>query len=129
MYLYFIYNNLKVSPFLGYDAPFPGFTNLTWDHESYTFGTLFDIGKDAGFSKIGLSKVYGQLWVAKDTTKIKELEDFLGVPRLNYPTDVEVTVQINELESSKLKVTTFALEKIVPSYQIVEDGKWLIKRN
>jgi hypothetical protein len=127
MELYFIYNNLKVSPFLPYDAPPVGFDLLTYDNESWTYGTLWDCGRDAGLTVIGKGEVYGQLWVAEDMTRVKELEDLYGVCRgLTRTTRIPVKVQFEE---EPIKATTFVLEKIIPSYTIIQDGKWLIKRN
>lgn len=126
---YFIFNNLKVSPFLLSDAPFPGFELLTHDNESWTFGTLWDIGLDAGYTKIGLGKVFGQVWVAKDLYQTRELVEFTGVKSgLTRPEAIQVQIQVDELTKQTIKATTFVLSKLSPDYKIVSDGKWLIKR-
>ena len=126
MELYFIYNNLKVSPFLPYDTPLPGFNLLTYDNESWTYGTLWDCGVDSGLTVIGNGEVYGQLWVAENLSMVKELEYLYGVHKgITKPTKVPVNIQF---EPEVVKATTFTLEKIIPSYTIVQDGKWLIKR-
>ena len=127
---YFIYNNLKVSPFLLQDSPLPGFRVLTWEHESWTNGTLWDLGKDAGFSIIGKDKVYGQLWVAEDLNRIEDINSFFGVKSgLTIPTEIDVSILIDNLITESIPAITFALESIKPTYKIVSDGKWLIRRN
>ena len=70
MRAYFIFNNLKVNTFALYDSPFPGFELLTWDHETFVDGTLWDIGDDAGYTPIGITKVYGQIWLAQDVNQV-----------------------------------------------------------
>jgi hypothetical protein len=130
MYCYFIYNNLKVNPFLLYDQPYPGFELLSWETHSWTPGTLWDLGLDAGFTRLGNGVVYGQIWVAKDLSKIDELEDVLGVYRgLREPVQVEVSLQVDPPLIEHIKATTFQLSKISSEYTIVNDGKWLIKRD
>ena len=130
MRTYFIYNNLKVSPFIFGDAPIPGFELLTWDNESSIFGTLWDIGIDAGVTKIGKGLVYGQLWLAEDTNKIETLEEYMGVKSgLREPSPVDVQIQTKDGEIQEvIKAITFHLTKIRDYYKIVEDGKWQIKR-
>ena len=128
MRTYFIFNNLKVHPFFLSDGPFPGFKLLTWDHESWTYGTLLDIGNDAGFTPIGHYKVFGQLWVADDMPKITELEDLLGVNR-GFMEPVKVLVNIETDVKEKVDAITYRLKNIPSNYGIVEDGKWWIKTN
>lgn len=127
---YFIYSNIKVNPFILQDQPYYGFSRLTWDTESWTYGTLWDIGVDAGYTKIGKGQVYGQLWTTEDHSKIRELESIFGVEKgLMEPTEVEVIVQPEPLLKEKIKAVTFQLTSILNEYKIVNDGKWLIKRS
>lgn len=120
---YFVYNNLKVNPFVLGDAPFPGFDLVAWD--GWTYGTLWDRGEDAGFTLIGKTKVHGQLWRLLEPTKLPELEDFWGVTRGNNElSEVEIVVPINEIENETIKAITYTLTKIDTSYKIVYDGKW-----
>jgi gamma-glutamylcyclotransferase (GGCT)/AIG2-like uncharacterized protein YtfP len=120
---YFVYNNLKVHPFVLGDAPFPGFDLIAWD--GWTYGTLWDRGGDAGMTLIGQTKVHGQVWKMAQPDKLLELEDFWGVSKgSTEPTEVEVVVPISELESEKVKAMTYILSKIDSTYQIVYDGKW-----
>jgi len=125
----FIYNNIKVSPFLPGDAPFPGFDLITFDRESYTFGTLWDIGLDAGYTKIGLGVVYGQLWKATEKTALEELREIIGVTSgLTEEVEVPVTVELDN-ERTEIKALTFSLTKIQKHYMIIDDGYWIIKRS
>ena len=78
MKAFFIFNNLKVNTFLLQDSPFPGFDVLTWEHQSFIDGTLWDIGNDAGYTPIGITKVHGQIWTTDNTNQIDELEYFIG---------------------------------------------------
>lgn len=123
---YFVYNNLKVHPFLMGDAPLPGFELISWDNYTYTDGTLWKLDfEDAGYTKIGIHKVHGQLWKTEDTSKIDFLEECFGVHKgLTSPIEIEVTVELGDLDKPKLKATTFALEKINPGYEIIKEGKW-----
>jgi hypothetical protein len=124
----FIFNNLKVNTFTLQDEPFPGFELLTWEHESYTHGTLWDIGFDAGYTPIGITKVHGQIWLANDVQQISELEYFLGVNSgLTEPIKSKICVQDN-FTVEKLDATVYKLREIKHAYNIVYDGKWLIKR-
>lgn len=130
MYCYFIYNNLKVNPFLLYDQPVDGFEILSWDNQSWTYGTLWDIGVDAGYTRIGKGSVYGQIWLTRNVNKIPDLEDMLGVYRgLREPVEVNVNLEIEPLVIEKIKAITFQLKTISNEYKIVNDGKWLIKRS
>ena len=123
---YFVFNNLKVHPFLIGDAPLPGFELLSWDNYTYTEGTLWKLDfEDAGFSKIGIHKVHGQLWKTEDSKQIHFLEKCFGVNKgLCYPIEIDVTVEIGDSDKPKVKATTFALETIRPSYEIIKEGKW-----
>ena len=130
MECYFIYNNLKVNPFILQDQPFPGCDLLCWDNQSYTYGTLWDLGVDAGFTRIGKGKVYGQVWVAKDYSKIREFQELLGIfSGRTELVEIPVTIQYECLVSEEIKALTNQLTKVDTKYQIVEDGKWLIKRS
>lgn len=129
MRLFFIFNNLKVNSFLLQDSPLPGFELLTWDHESYVDGTLWDIGSDAGYTPIGISRVYGQLWLAHDVQQINELEYFLGVRTgLTEPQTTKIVVQ-DEYFMEKIDAIIYRLREIKSIYSIIPDGKWVIKRN
>lgn len=128
MRLFFIFNNLKVNTFALQDQPFPGFELLTWEHESYADGTLWDIGPDAGYTQIGVSKVYGQLWLAHDLQQIKELEYFIGAKTgLTEPIPAKITVQ-DEHFVEKIDAIIYRLREIKNIYNIIPDGKWIIKR-
>ena len=128
MNAFFIFNNLKVNTFQLKDQPFPGFELLTWEHESYTEGTLWDIGFDAGYTPIGISKVHGQVWLSRDHQQISELEYFLGVHSgLTEPMKTKIYIQDN-FGNEKITATIYKLREIKSIYSIVYDGKWLIKR-
>jgi gamma-glutamylcyclotransferase (GGCT)/AIG2-like uncharacterized protein YtfP len=127
--LVFIYNNLKVSPLLPGDAPVPGFEVFTYERESYTYGTLWDIGVDAGYTRIGKGVVYGQLWKITDNSKIEELYHFTGIKSgLMEEVIVPVEINIDEIKT-KIEALTFSLTSINKNYNIIDDGYWLIKRN
>lgn len=127
---YFIYNNLKVNTFILQDQPFMGFELLSWDHESFTYGTLWDIGIDAGYTKIGLGKVYGQVWTTKDYSKLNEFQDILGIGLGRFElVEIPVTIQYDKLLSENIKAYTPQLNTIKTDYEIVKDGKWSIKRS
>jgi len=130
MSLYFIYNNLKVNSFVLHDTPYPGFELLTWDMESWTFGTLWDLGDDAGYSRIGKSDVKGQVWICKNKEKENELNKFFGVEiGLTEPVEINVNIKTNDnIVVEEVKAKTFALTKIQKEYTIVNDGYWMIKR-
>ena len=128
MAAYFIFNNLKVNTFSLYDSPFPGFELLTWDHESFVDGTLWDIGDDAGYTPIGITKVYGQLWLPQDVNQVPELENFLGVNSgLTEPMKTKCSIIANDI-AERLDVIIYRLRRIDTNYTIVHDGKWMIKR-
>lgn len=128
MQAFFIFNNLKVNAFNLKDEPFPGFELLTWEHESYLHGTLWDIGFDAGYTPIGVTKVHGQVWLSHDSQQISELEYFLGAHSgLTEPLRTNIFVQ-TDFGFEKINGTVYKLREIKTSYDIVYDGKWLIKR-
>lgn len=128
MRAYFIFNNLKVNTFSMQDEPFPGFELLTWDHESYVDGTLWDIGPDAGYTPIGITKVYGQIWLANDIQQIAELEYFLGVHSgLTEPMKTKCFIT-QDGTTEKIDAVIHRLKSIDTDYKIVYDGKWMIKR-
>jgi gamma-glutamylcyclotransferase (GGCT)/AIG2-like uncharacterized protein YtfP len=120
---YFIYSNLKVNPFLLGDRPLPGFELVAWD--SWTLGTLWDIGEEAGYSIIGKTKVHGQLWRLEDNSNEELIKQCSGIfSGLNREINVEVVVPIDELVSENLMATTYALQEINTCYKIVSDGRW-----
>jgi len=124
----FIFNNLKVSPFLLGDAPPNGFELITYDNESYTPGTLWDIGVDAGMTRIGKGLVYGQLWKNIDSFGYNLLKDFVGINTgLNEEVIVPVTIDVDNIKTT-ISAVTFSLTRIHDSYKIIEDGNWMIKR-
>jgi hypothetical protein len=128
MQAFFIFNNLKVNTFNLKDEPFPGFELLTWEHESFTNGTLWDIGFDAGYTPIGICKVHGQVWLSHDTQQISELEYFLGVDSgLTEPLKTKIFIQ-DEIGLEQIDATVYKLREIKSAYNIVYDGKWMIKR-
>jgi hypothetical protein len=125
---YFIFNNLKVNTFFLTDEPFPGFELLTWDHETFVDGTLWDIGDDAGYTPIGITKVYGQVWIPQDINKVSELEYFLGVHSgLTEPMKTKCHIVDNNIHES-IDAIIYRLRAIDRNYTIVHDGKWMIKR-
>lgn len=126
MSFYFIYNNLKVNPFILQDQPYPGFELLTWDNESWTDGTLWDLGLDAGYTKIGLGSVYGQVWKCLSHSREKELEDMFIHDNLLKPTEIKVLIQ--DIPPIIITARTFQLNSILTDYKIISDGKWMIKR-
>jgi hypothetical protein len=129
MRAFFIFNNMKVNTFALQDQPFPGFELLTWEHESFVDGTLWDIGNDAGYTPIGITKVHGQLWLAQDTQQISELEYFLGVQSgLTEPMNTKAYIQTHDV-AEKVDVVIYRLKNIDTNYLIVHDGKWMIKRS
>ena len=125
---FFIFNNLKVNTFNLRDQPFPGFDLLTWEHESYTDGTLWDIGFDAGYTPIGITKVCGQVWLSENTQQMSELEYFLGVHSgLTEPIKTKIFIQ-DSFGVEKIDATVYKLREIKNIYSIVYDGMWMIKR-
>lgn len=128
---YFIYNNLKVNTLMPGDAPLPGFNLLTYDQESWTTGTLWNLGEDAGFSHIGHHKVKGQLWTVERKADIEALESFSGVSSgLMEPVQIEVKIEAwNGEITETLQAVTFRLKELDPSYQVVTGGNWWIKRD
>jgi hypothetical protein len=129
MRAFFIFNNLKVNTFALQDQPFPGFELLTWDHESFVDGTLWDIGADAGYTPIGITKVHGQIWLAQDTQQISELEYFLGVQSgLTERMNTKAYIQTHDV-AEKVDAVIYRLRNIDTNYLIVHDGKWMIKRS
>lgn len=129
MRTYFIFNNMRVDKFRLYDAPYPGFELLTWEDHTKTFGTLWDIGDDAGYTSIGNNFVKGQLWLANDLTKIDELEYFLGAKSgLTEPHKIKVYIQKDDI-MEQVDAIVYKLKKIETIYKIVNDGYWSIKRS
>lgn len=129
MRTYFVFNNLKVNPFVLQDQPLPGFEVLVWENEAWTLGTLLDIGVDAGFTPIGHTKVHGQLWLAKDIYQTKQLETLAGVESgLTKIIKIPVVIQNNILKE-EIEALTFKLTNISDYHRIVNDGKWTIKRD
>ena len=131
MKTYFIYNNLKVNTLFPNDTPIPGFNLVAWDTEAWTYGTLLDLGDDASFTPIGHTKVSGQLWYADNTKAIKELEYFAGV-KSGFVREIEVPVIVEcneDLIKEEISAITFALNEINSTkYEIVDNGKWYIKK-
>lgn len=129
MKAFFIFNNLKVNTFLLQDEPFPGFELLTWENESFIDGTLWDIGDDAGYTPIGMTKVHGQLWLSNNSQQINEFEYFVGAKSgLTEPIKTKCHILTNDFVDT-LDVTVYRLIEIKNIYNIIHDGKWLIKRN
>lgn len=128
MSLYFICSNLKVNPFILQDKPLPGFNLLSWDNETSVEGSLWELDcGDAAYSKIITTSVRGQLWKLEDPDpdNISFLEDCVGVSKgICAPLEVNVTVTINELEKQQLRAITFALNRIIPNYKLIKDGRW-----
>lgn len=128
--LYFIYNNLKVNPFILHDSAYPGFELLTWDKESWTQGTLWDIGHDAGYSVIGNANVCGQLWICRDNSKESDVAKLFGVEiGISRPIEVKVKIKPNgDTQEDEVSAKTFALNNIEDSYIMIKNGFWTIKR-
>ena len=122
---YFVYDNLKANPFALYDEPLPGFEVLSWN--SWTTGTMWDIGNDAGFTTIGHHQVYGQVWKLVDPSQnvLHKIRDYSGAyTGLREEVDVRVVVPIDDLIKEELQATTFALSKIANDYEIIREGRW-----
>jgi hypothetical protein len=125
MKTYFVYGNLKVNPFILNDTPLPGFEILSWDHESWTEGTLLDLGNDAGFTPIGHHKVYGQIWIAKSFEYLRFMEESFGVHSgISSPEKIVVKLE----PDTTLEAITYRLTNIPSDSKIIKDGKWIIKR-
>ncbi|NBP56314.1 hypothetical protein EBU71_07245 [bacterium] len=125
----FIYNNLKVDTFNLRDQPFPGFELLTWEHESYIHGTLWDIGLDAGYTEIGIDNVYGQIWLTDSIDPLQELSYFLGYPNRTYQKKMRAIINDdNNLIKEQIDATVYILKEIRPEYKRINDGKWFLKR-
>ena len=119
---------MMVDTFQLSDKPFPGFELITWEHQSKTPGTLWDMGIDAGFTLIGRGMVSGQLWFAHNIDKIRELDYFMGVDSgLTEPVKTKVSVDDGDLVVN-LEAIVYRLKEIKSIYNIVGDGKWLLKR-
>lgn len=127
MSFYFIYNNLKVNPFILQDAPPLGFELLAWENDCHTPGTLWDIGVDAGLTSIGLGEVYGQIWKSLSYSNERDLEDLFKRDGLFQPTEIKVLIE--DIPPILVEAKTFQLKTIVADYAIVHDGKWTIKRS
>lgn len=128
MRAYFIFNNLKVNTFALQDQPFPGFELLTWEHESFVDGTLWDIGFDAGYTPIGITQIQGQVWLAQDIQQVSEFEYFTGAKSgLTEPMTTKCYV-LSDGFVDELSVIIYRLREIKSIYNIVHDGKWIIKR-
>lgn len=123
----FVYNNLKVDTFNLKDQPFPGFDLLTWEHESYVHGTLWDIGVDAGYTEIGIDNVYGQIWITEHNDAFNDVAFFFGYPKLTYTKKMKVVITEDGL-TEKIDAFVFPLKKIEPHFNRIVDGKWLLKR-
>lgn len=124
MEAYFIYNNIKAHPFkINTGAPIPGFRVLSWD--SWTYGTLWDIGEDAAYTSIGNGKVFGQLWIPENYSNLHMLESFCRVDEgLTEAVEIKVAVPVDQLEVEEIPAVTYALSKVDLKYKIVQDGKW-----
>jgi gamma-glutamylcyclotransferase (GGCT)/AIG2-like uncharacterized protein YtfP len=128
MKAFFIFNNLKVNTFLLQDSPFPGFDVLTWEHQSFIDGTLWDIGNDAGYTPIGITKVHGQIWTTDNTNQIDELEYFIGAKSgLTEPIKTKCYI-LDDDNIETIHATVYKLIEIKNIYSIIHDGKWMIKR-
>lgn len=123
MEAYFIYNNLKAHPFkINTEPAIPGFRVLSWD--SWTYGTLWDIGKDAAYTRIGTGKVFGQLWIPEDYKNLSLLEGFCGIDTgLTEEVKVKVEFPIG-IDIEEISAVTYSLAKIQSEYKIIHDGKW-----
>jgi hypothetical protein len=127
---YFIYSNSKVNTFILQDQPYPGLSVLEWENNCYTYGTLWDLGVDAGFTRLGKGKVYGQVWIVQDYAKIREFEELLGVfSGRTELVEIPVTIQYDSLLKEEIKALTNPLKQIRPEYQIVTEGRWPIRRS
>ena len=120
---YFVFNNLKVNPFVLGDNPLPGFDLVAWD--AWTVGTLLDIGEDAGFSRLGKTEIHGQLWKLSDPREVYTLEEYVGkLSGLVDEIKIPVIVSIDEYLTEKLTATTFSIARIKPEYKILHTGRW-----
>jgi len=121
---YFIYNNLKVNPFVIQDKPFPGFELVTWDHQTSTIGTLLNLGFDAAYIEAGHMLVKGQLWKSDDRIACRKLEDVFLTGDDFVMIDVKVCLSIED-EQVKTDAITFALKQLKPGqYNPIPTGQW-----
>ena len=124
MEAYFVYNNIKAHPLkFNTGATIPGFRVLSWN--SWTYGTLWDIGQDAAYTVVGNGKVFGQLWIPEDYSNLHMLESFCRVDEgLTEPVEIDVAVPVGGVEVEKLSAITYALSEVNTAYKIIQDGKW-----
>jgi hypothetical protein len=126
MELFFIYNNLKAKPLKPLsDASIPGFRVLTWNAE--VDGTLWDIGNDSGYTRLGISKVQGQLWIPDNYNNYSDLKSFCRVDEgITEITKVKAKFKIepDDIIAEEIEVLTFALISIKPQYEIIRNGVW-----
>lgn len=127
MHTVFIVNNLKVSPFLLYDGPVPGCELLTYENESYTKGSLWDIGPDAAFYD-GAFTVRGQLWKIHTSEALGHLSLLLGEHSgLTQRKVLPVTIDVDDVKVN-IDAIVFRLTQVSKSYKLVETETWQIKR-
>jgi hypothetical protein len=126
MDLFFIYNNLKAKPLNPLaEAAIPGFRVLTWNAE--VDGTLWDIGNDSGYTRLGISTVKGQLWIPDNYNNYSDLKSFCRVDEgLTEITKVKAKFKIepDDIVSEEFEVLTFALTSIKSQYKIIYTGIW-----
>lgn len=128
MHTVFIVNNLKVSPFLPYDSCVRGCELLTYDTESYTKGTLWDIGFDSAYY-VGENRVRGQLWKLTSDKALEDLSELLGAKSgLTKKCFTPVTIEVDKEVITTIDSIVFRLTSIKEQYKLVHDEVWTVKR-
>ena len=123
---FFVFSNIKVNTFLPSDRPLPGFRLITYESESWVEGTLLDLGRDAGYTPIGHTQVFGQIWYAEEPDSVDLLLDMVGIKSgMNELFEVPVYT----VSDDTLNAFTYRLTTIPHGSDIVRDGKWTIKRS
>lgn len=126
MNTYFIYSNIKVNTLHPNDGPFPGFKLVTYENESWTMGTLIDIGVDAGFTNLGHHRVYGQLWRAEDPNRLYEFEDIIGI-RSGFNELIKIPVEVES--EGIIDALTYRIKNLPKPFEIIPSGRWSIKKS
>lgn len=115
MISYFVYNQLRVNPFLLYDRPFPGFEIVTWDNQSFITGSLVDTEIGEAYIEYGNELIRGQIWKTEDLVAGRKLEDAIGLASgLLELIKIEATIMLDDApkEEKTLETYTFALKSL-----------------
>lgn len=112
MISYFVYNQLKVNPFILNDEPFPGFEILTWDNQSYIVGSLKETEIGDAYIEHGNELIPGQIWHTDDIIAGRKLEDAVGLATgILELIRVDATILIDDSPES-VNTLTFALKSL-----------------